>query len=370
MRKTIVILSFFVSLTGTDMFAQVQIQTTLPTVGLVQKNQLWNLVLLNSSNSLLYGRLELVLFDRQTSQELMTASTAEFSLVKGSVIINVNNLSPVQYNYIGIAPDKNINTLLPVGAYSVCYTFVRDPNTDKREILAEECVSFDVEPLSPPMLSFPADSSVLETAPTQFSWTPPTPAVLLNRLHYEVLITEVQSSQKAAEALEENIPFFSNDQAPNNFMTYPAAQPAFEKDKWYAWQVIARDDNNYAGKSEVWVFKVAKQNPVQAIINGTAYVQLQKNGSEKTIAPNGNLRFYYFNQLADTAAVVTVTDLTEKTKKDDVVFTIPLARGQNFIQKDISKIIRWEEGHVYKWQLQNSAMEKWNIMFEIKKYKE
>jgi hypothetical protein len=366
MRKIIVILSCLVA--GMSLQAQVQIQTTLPTTGLVQKNQLWNLVLLNNSNSNLEGRLEMVLLDRQTSQELITATTGVFILSRGSQAVNVNKLNPVQYNYIGMEPDQHINNLLAVGAYTACYSFVRNPNSDKRELLAEECVAFDVEPLSPPVLSFPADSSILETPPTQFSWMPPTPAALLSRVHYEVLITEVQPSQQPAEALEENTPFFSNAITPDNFMTYPAALPAFEKDKWYAWQVVARDDKNYAGKSEVWVFKVASANAVETILNSTPYIQLKKEGSDKTVAPNGNLRFYYFNQLADSAVTVSVTDLSEKSDNDGYVFKQSLVRGKNYLQKDLSRVIRIQEGHIYKLMLQNSAGEKWYIMFETKKY--
>lgn len=367
MRKKIVLFSFLVCLL-TNSYSQVQIQTMLPTVGLVQKNQLWNLVLVNSSGNVMEGRMEMVLSDRQTSQEVMTASTAEFSLAKGSVLINVNRLSPISYNYIGIEPDKNINTLLPVGAYSVCYTFVRNPNSVKREILVEECTIFDVEPLSPPMLLFPVDSSVLETTPAQFSWTPPTPTALLNRLHYEVLITEVQPSQLATEAMSENVPFFSTDGAPNNFITY-SAQPVFEKDKWYAWQVVARDDKSYAGKSEVWVFKIGRQVPAPELPGAVSYVQLQKDGAGKSIALEGILRFYYFNQLEDSTTEITITDLTGKNNTEEVTSVLPVSRGHNYLQKDISKMIKKQDGHVYKLVLLNSARERWSIMFEIKNSK-
>lgn len=367
MRKIIVILSCIVACISSQ--AQVQIQTTLPTTGLVQKNQLWNLVLLNNSNSNLEGRLEMVLLDRQTSQELITATTGVFILSRGSQAVNVNKLNPVQYNYIGMEPDQHINNLLAVGAYTVCYSFVRNPNTDKRELLAEECVAFDVEPLSPPVLSFPADSSILETPPTQFSWMPPTPAALLSRVHYEVLITEIQPSQQPAEALEENTPFYSNDIAPDNFITYPAALPAFEKDKWYAWQVVARDDKSYAGKSEVWVFKVASPQQLPDILNGIPYVQLKMNGGDKTVAPNGILRFYYFNQLGDARMEASVADLTEKTTSDPVKLTVDMVRGQNYIQKDLSRLINFQEGHVYMLTTVNGAGEKWYVMFEVKKYK-
>jgi hypothetical protein len=45
-----------------------------------------------------------------------------------------------------------------------------------------------------------------------------------------------------------------------------------------------------------------------------------------------------------------------------------LVRGKNYLQKDLSRVIRIQEGHIYKLMLQNSAGEKWYIMFETKKY--
>jgi hypothetical protein len=348
--------------------AQVQIQTALPTVGLVQKNQLWNLVLVNASPVAEYGRLEMVVTNRRTNQELLTATTAEFLLKKGATAVNVNLLNPILYNYIGIDPDKTINTLLPAGAYAVCYQFVSNAFTDKRQALAEECTQFDTEPLSPPLLSFPADSAVLETSPTQFAWLPPTPVAMINDLHYEVLITEIFVGQEAAEALQLNSPLFSNVQGANNFMTYSAAYPVFEKDKWYAWQVIARDNMEYAGKSEVWVFKVAVASPAQQAANSTPYTELQQTGAGKTVAPNGLLRFSYTNQLADTEVKITVTDAGDKANDEVKQFVMKVERGQNFLQKDISKLFKYEEGHTYRLMLENSIGEKWYLLFAIKNY--
>jgi hypothetical protein len=86
------------------------------------------------------------------------------------------------------------------------------------------------------------------------------------------------------------------------------------------------------------------------------------------MAHNGFLRFFYFNQLADTAAAVTVTDLSEKNNTDEVKFRLNITRGENYIQKDIRKLMKIEEGHLYMLALENAAAEKWYIMFEIKKY--
>lgn len=367
MRKLITGVIFIVL--GKCISAQVQIQTTLPSAGLVQKNQLWDLVLLNNSNSPVSGRLEMVLVDRQTSQELLTATTAEFNLQRGAQPVNVNKLIPIQYNYVGYTPDQQLNELLKAGAYSVCYTFVKNPDSDKRIPLAEDCSAFDVEPLSPPALSFPADSSVLDNAPAQFNWMPPAPVTLLSGLHYEIRITEVQASQKPDEAIQENAPFFTDDIIAGNFMTYPAALPAFEKDKWYAWQVVAKDDKSYAGKSETWIFRVASPQKTADILNGIPFVQLKMNGGDKTVAPNGILRFYYFNQLGDEKAEASISDVSDKETADPVKMRIDLARGQNYIQKDLSHAIRFEEGHVYMLTLVNGAGEKWYVMFEVKKYK-
>ncbi|MCX6317418.1 MAG: hypothetical protein NTW29_09025 [Bacteroidetes bacterium] len=367
MRKTI--LGILLVAMCSTITAQVQIQTTLPVAGLVQRNQLWDLVLQNNTSSSITGRLEMVLTDRQTAQELLTATTAEFTLQRGAQPVNVNKLNPIQYNYVGYEPDQRMNDLFKAGAYTVCYTFVVNPLSQKAVPVAEECSAFDVEPLSPPALTFPADSSVWDVQPAQFTWMPPTPASMLSGLHYELRITEVQPTQKAAEAMQENTPFYTEDIITGNFMTYPAALPAFEKDKWYAWQVVAKDEKNYAGQSETWVFKVASPQKMPDILNGIPYVQLKMNGGDKTIAPNGILRFYYFNQTGEQKMEASLIDITEKNTNDPVKLSIDLVRGQNYIQKDLSRMISFQEGHVYMLTTVNGAGEKWYIMFEVKKYK-
>lgn len=232
--------------------AQISLQPSIPAVGLVQKSQLWNVLLVNSSAKSYDCQLGLVLRDRATGQEIMTASTGQFTIAPGSKQLNTNIVSPVQYNYILAGIDNNMQGLLPVGLYTACYCLISKDGT-----LAEECIQFDTEPLTPPMLIQPADSSILEVAPNQFSWVPPAPDGMFDRLHYDVIITEVNEGQKANEAIEENIPFYNEGNQIANILSYPTPSPSFVKDKWYAWQIIARDDRNYAGKSEVWVFKVS-----------------------------------------------------------------------------------------------------------------
>ncbi len=162
----------------------------------------------------------------------------------------------MQYNYIVSGIGNRLQGLIPAGSYMACYRLV---NSTSKDNLAEECVPFDAEPLSPPMLIFPADSAQLEAAPNQLSWTPPAPDGMFDRLHYEIVITEINEGQKASEAIQENLPFYSDGSLYTNVMNYSGTGSSFEKDKWYAWQVIAKDDGNYAGEKRSLGF----QNPLQ-----------------------------------------------------------------------------------------------------------
>lgn len=232
--------------------AQISIQPVLPFAGIVQKSNLWNIAVINTSTGIFDCRLELVLRNRATGLEVLTATTGQFQISPGAKQLNASLLIPVQYNYMSGNSFNRSDDFLPIGDYTACYRLT----ANSKNLVAEECASFDVEPLSPPMLINPADSSKLNVQPSQFSWIAPAPMNLFSRLQYEVLITEILPGQKAEEAMQQNLPFYTEPNISVNNLSYNSMASQFEKDKWYAWQVVARDDNNYAGKSEVWVFKI------------------------------------------------------------------------------------------------------------------
>lgn len=309
--------------------AQVQIQSTIPSVGLVQKNQLWNLVLINGTNQAMDGRIELLIRDPQSGIELMTAATTVFTLPKGSAQLNVNRLSPIQYNYLGMEPDKTISGLLPAGAYLACYSFVRSAG-EKSDVIATECIRFDVEPISPPMLIYPADSSVLDVQPAQFNWTPPLPATLFSQLRYELLVAEIRPGQKAAEALQSNLSFYNTAGIVQNLQTYPAALPRFENDKWYAWQIIARDDKRYAAHSEAWVFKVNQPVNLPGTPEMPDYLVLSETADRSGIGFVTGKRLYIKYYSFDKEHETTVRFLTTGRKVVQEVKQ-KLVYGDNFL---------------------------------------
>jgi hypothetical protein len=333
--------------------AQVHIQPSIPTVGLVQKNQLWNLLLVNGTAQPMSGRLELILRDRQTGSEMLSATTTIFTLSKGSLQLNTNLLNPIQYNYTGMDPNSSINNLLPVGAYTACYSFVRQ-TAGKQDQVAEECVSFDIEPLSPPMLMSPPDSSKLEIQPTQFTWMPPTPVEMTRHLNYEVLITEIRPGQKANEALQENIPFYSSSGVKNNFLSYPTALPAFEKDRWYAWQVIAKDDLSYAAKTETWTFSVKSLLPPKTEPTNISYIQLKTNDDHGDVNylndHNLNVKYYSFDKEHETlirffnSAGQVLQETRLKVSYGDNFLVLKLTN--NFFQGQVYTIVITDEQNI------------------------
>lgn len=362
--KKVFIAAFIFLCIQDSALSQVTIQPIVPVVGLIQKNQLWNVLVINSTNVNYKCMLRVNLKDRATGMDVLTASAGQFDLAPGSKQLNAALMNPVQYNYLAAGMDNRLQGLLPAGTYIACYELVNLP-PGKMENLAEECIQFDAEPLSPPMLIFPADSSLLENTPNQFSWIPPTPEGMFDRLRYELLITEVNDGQKAEEALQVNIPFYNDGALFSNRMTYPASAVAFEKDKWYAWQVTARDDKAYAGKSEVWMFKVTN-DAVKKIIEMAPYIKLSSKPQEVTTMYQGILKMEYYNYLPGNSAEVIVKK--ENERQALFSFRVNINTGQNFLQYDIGKKMKLNENVVYEAVLINSNGEHYSMKFKPKNY--
>ncbi|MFN0081895.1 MAG: hypothetical protein ACKVOM_05205 [Ferruginibacter sp.] len=343
-------------------FAQITIQPILPLGGIVQKNNLWNIAVINTFNGIIDCRIELTLRDRASGLEIITATTSLFQLGIGAKQLNSAFLMPIQYNYISSSVSNRTDDFVPIGNYTACYRLTAIGKLP----LAEECMAFDVEPLSPPMLIIPADSAVLEVAPSQFSWIPPAPLNLFNRLDYEVIISEIQPGQKATEAIQNNLPFYTEPNIPVNNLAYTGAAVNFEKEKWYAWQVIAKDDRSYAGKSEVWVFKV-KDNTTTKIEISSSFSKMKINNNELAVAQDGILKVLYKNELTDARAEIKIVDLTNtESKKKPNSFTTKLISGDNYIERNLKGTIKLEEEKVYMAQLTNSRGEIFTIRFIVK----
>lgn len=343
--------------------AQFSMSVQLPPGGLVQKEQLWNLVIINNARDVAELTLQLHLQDAQSGQVVFSAVTGKLVMGKGAKMIKVSDVQPVSYSYV--LSDFAAN-YLPMGAYLACYQLIS--SSDQKEIpVAEECVRINIDPLSPPILSSPSDKSVVSTPYPQFLWMPPTPFEMFSSLSYDLLVTEVLPGQSPAEAIQMNTPVYSKTELRQPYESYASSFARLDTGKLYAWQVVARNGMNYAAKTEVWTFRVAPPSWVQLLIEQTPFIKMRRDNPEKGIAPNGILKLSYTNETTDSVIVVHLLDLSSSTKQE-TAFELKVSRGENLIQQDVRKLLQAKEGTVYEAYILNSRKERWRMLFEVHEY--
>jgi hypothetical protein len=257
------------------LYAQLSITVQLPPAGMIQKEQLWNLVLVNNSNASLDIAILLTLQDIATGQTVLSGSSRNLALAKGVKTINIKDVQPIQYNYGFTAINGNY---LPLGSYIACYTITK-LNHESVETITNECVNITIGPLSPPLLNVPADKSILQTRYPQFSWTPPAPVQMFDNLNYEIVVSEVKEGQSPLDAIRNNTPVYIKTNNRQTFENYPSTYARLDSAKTYAWQVIAKNGLNYSVPTEVWTFSFSKDS-VKIETTSSNYILLKNSRYE------------------------------------------------------------------------------------------
>ncbi len=288
--------------------AQVTVNVQLPPAGMIQKDQLWNLVLVNN-NASTDVIVALDIQDAVSGQPVLSARSRSFMLGKGLKVINIQDVQPVQYNHMAAELSGGY---LPLGSYIACYRVVR--NDKGPEPLGDECVRINVSPLSPPILNTPADHSELPGGYPQFSWLPPSPMDMFSNLWYELLVAEVLPGQSATEAVLYNVPVYAGHNLPSPYENYPASFSKLKPGQQYAWQVTARNGLNYAAQTEVWTFFIKSSDSLKESKISGSYLILKKGeeagGTSYISTDILAVRYYSF----DAAHETLVHFLTEDGK--------------------------------------------------------
>lgn len=338
--------------------AQVSMTVQLPPAGVLQKAQLWNIVLVSASDLPRNVRITLRLMDAQTNQPVLTGITRVIPLNKGARQLRVADVMPVQYEYLTTTIDRSVNGLLAAGNYIACYSlWVEDDKTGNQP--GEDCIPFVIEPVSPPLLNTPANQSVLESRLPQFTWLPPAPVNMFTDLNYEMILTELRPGQSPAEAVQQNIAVYRAPRLKNMFVNYPAGAVALDTARDYAWTVIARNGPLFAAQTEVWTFRIKGVQHNVRVTNG-AYVQLKKDLDGVVINCN-YLRCGYSNETADSTAKFEVIAL-ENDNKIAHSGTLNIKRGDNRLDVPLNRA-GLSDGKSYLFRLRNSRNEYWQVKF-------
>jgi hypothetical protein len=290
------------------------------------KSQLWAISVSNTGVPV-EARIQMDMKDIETRQSVLSGATAIFRVPRGATVVPLTSLEPIVYSYNSpVVADRTPNGPLPVGQYQVCYQLVLT-NAETQGILAEDCDEVAVEPLSPPLLTSPEDDSVVRVAQPNFTWTPPAPITMFNSLTYDVIITEVNEGQSLSDAIGKNLPVQQAQGLTTPFLTYPLTGPQLDTGKTYAWQVIARNQQTFAAKSEVWAFRTAGK-PFAATSSSSVYIVMGGRISGSGVSDAVTLHIKYVSYASVYSTTVTIRD-----DKGNVMLAAPvkIRQGDNYL---------------------------------------
>jgi len=334
---------------------QVVITAQVPPAGFVHKEQLWNLVVINNSSDVNEANIRMSLKDAVTGQVILSANSNNFPLPKGTNVLSSGQFNPIIYNYTqpGYTDD-----FLPLGSYIVCYQLAdyKDPSP-----LGEECVAVNIEPLSPPLLNAPANQSVLPGPYPLFTWMPPSPINLFSDLNYDLTVVEVLPGQSSTEAIQYNLPIYNKNNLAQPMDNYPATFTALDTGKLYAWQVIARNANNYSAATDVWTFSLTEE-VLKPVVKGSSYMVLQNDlqGTYSVRSDTLHIKYFSFDQ-------VHASDIGFYDDREKLIYTVKktIQKGDNYFDIPVNRRIVPDQ--TYKVRITDRNNKVHSLTFILKK---
>lgn len=318
-------------------------------------------------------RVEMVVTDAATSQQVLTGVSRVFLLPKGVKQLRPADVMPITYNAgnSGYAIDPRPDGFLPTGVFTICYSVIK-VESDAPEKLNEDCETVHIEPISPPQLVVPADNDQLAVTRPMFTWLPPAPVNAGSGVQYDWTLVEVQATQSPADAVQQNIPVLSRQNVAMTSFQYPLAMPELDTGKLYAWRITARNGGLPIANSETWSFRVKKNNDHTAAGNRAgAFARLYASEDAAYVICEGILRFEYNNESNAGTVGVSVADISsaqhKPVKLDSTDYTTHY--GQNFLQIDMQGNKGLIDGHMYLLRLTDARQQNWFLKFEYRKPK-
>jgi hypothetical protein len=344
--------------------AQVMMEPQLPSQGLLQQNQLWNILVVNNGDAVSGGVLQLSFQEEGSGRKIFSAVSGPIYLPKGPSQLSVKDMGAVQYDYLSSSYSSVSSSggLLPIGRFIACYTLLE--STPKgQQLLAQDCLPLAVEPFSPPQLSNPGDGSEVSASYPLFSWIPPAPVNMFNNLTYKMMLTEVLHGQTPSEALQRNPLLFMEVGLKDVSLAYPSSYTGLQAGKTYAWQILAQNDNTYAAATPVWSFKMTIDT-LSVLLDRAAYPHLQRGAGNTDFVVQQKMKFSYDNEANDSS--LTARLYTYDGGLNRVVYTkgVTLKPGLNFIDLDLSGVRSLSAGTVYVLEMVNGRQENWDIRFK------
>lgn len=350
-----------------EIYAQISFTANLPPSGLISRQQLWNISVVNASGQVYKVYLEWRMSDLESGVEIISARSNSIRISPGASAVSVQQLMPVQYNVLSPAYQSfGVTDLLPVGTFQICYSMWLQAG-DRFDRISEDCQVTVVEPLSPPILTAPENGTLLPDPNPILTWIPPAPLNQFIDLTYDLVVVTVLPGQSDVDAIDRNIPFYARSSLSATAFPYSGGYPVFEPGKKYAWRVVARSTNRPVAYSEVWSFSLDTTEAIADLaVREGAYPRMSRTQQLSYAVMINDLRFEYLNPTADTTWNVQITELSGKRNwiRDFSMDTIPLHYGKNFVRIREELLPFLEDKKLYQLELRNSFGEVYRLRFE------
>jgi hypothetical protein len=347
--------------------AQVILQPELPSQGLIQQNQLWNILLINNGEPIKNALIELSFQEEGTGRKIFMARTGPFYIQSGASQMSQKDFGSIQYDYQAMGNGSANSGLLPIGQFMACYNLTT--GGDKTApVTAQDCLPVTVEPFAPPQLAFPADKSQVTSTYPVFNWLAPVPANMFTDLRYKIVLTEMKAGQTAADAIQRNPILFLQNGLKDISLVYPSSYVALKQGKTYAWQVIAQNNYTYSASTEIWSFTI-KEDSFSVVLDDAAYPHLQRGAGSNHFVVHEKIKFSYENEAGDSLLHIKIYDIGNQGNtaiSDKIIY---VRRGMNYIDFNVGQAGHIQPGMEYVMEIKNGWKENWDLRFRYEPLK-
>lgn len=341
--------------------AQVALAAQVPPAGIMQRSQLWNIVLTNTGRAAVIIKVAVRISDAATGQGVMTGLSRGLQLPTGTSLLHLSDFQPISAEFLSPAMDQRDEGFMTPGSYIICYSVIVEGDKSGKPA-SEDCIRFIVEPVSPPILNLPVDKDTLKTSLPAFSWLPPAPLHLFSDLNYDLVLVALMPGQAPAEAIQQNMPVYRSSALRQPFLNYPAGAPTLDTGINYAWMVTARNGRQYSSQTEIHTFRITGAAPVTEE-DLSSFVELSREGTGgKPLQAGTILKGAYLNDSGDSVVVYEIISLGQHNK---VVAhgNLTLQPGPNMISIPLEKVGRLTAGNLYAFRFRNTRNESWELKF-------
>lgn len=295
--------------------------TPYGTIGL---DQIWLVNLFNTQPQPIEVYMTATLEDSKHGI-LLNATTPVFKILAGSNRPTFSSSGvKIEYGKGKITQVLRSSGRLPYGQYVLCYRLY---SANSNDLIAEFCQEETASPLSPPELANPYDGESIQTTLPLLIWRPPFPPGTIP-IEYTIRLVEIKPKQKTMEALEKNIPLLNRRGIASTNLPYPPEAPKLEVGKSYAWQIIAHAGGFSLGSTEVWSFKVVKEETESLLLATDTFfreLKLAPDGSYNPITQK--IRFFYPNRWG--ASILEYENSSPPSNLDRIYYKIYPAGKQD-----------------------------------------